>query len=551
MEIMTIDASLLSKMFLAGAKNLESKKEWINALNVFPVPDGDTGTNMTMTIMSAANAVAELDNPDMATLAKAISSGSLRGARGNSGVILSQLLRGFAKTIGSYNEINVEILSVAFEKAVETAYKAVMKPKEGTILTVARGASDKALELVGTTEDIAVFAEAVIAEAEAVLAKTPDMLPVLKQAGVVDSGGQGLVECMKGAYDVLMGKEVDYTVVAPVVKKNIEVTTSDEEIKFGYCTEFFIKLEKPMKDSEVKKYKSYLESIGDSIVVVADDDIVKTHVHTNDPGNALQAALKHGQLSSIKIDNMREEHHEKLIKESEKKAALEEAKAPAEPEKEMGFVAVATGDGLCSIFKELGVDYMIEGGQTMNPSIEDILDAANKVNAKTVFVLPNNKNIILAANQAAEISEDKQIVVIPTKKIPQGITALISFDPDASVEENTENMTAEIANVKTGEVTYAVRDTMIDDKEIKKDDWMGMGDSGLLSVNADINVAFLEMADAMVDEDSAVFSIYYGEGADEDSANALGDQISEKYPDLEVEISEGGQAVYSYIVSVE
>ncbi|MCF0130581.1 MAG: DAK2 domain-containing protein [Pseudobutyrivibrio sp.] len=550
MEIKTINASLLSKMFLAGAKNLESKKEWINELNVFPVPDGDTGTNMTMTIMSAANAVAELDNPDMKTLSKAISSGSLRGARGNSGVILSQLLRGFAKTIAPYEEISVDVLCEAFQKAVETAYKAVMKPKEGTILTVARGASDKALEMAETTDDIIEFARACIDEAEAVLAKTPDMLPVLKQAGVVDSGGQGLVEFLKGGFDVLMGKEVNYEVVAPSAKKTVDVNTSDEEIKFGYCTEFFIKLEKPMKDSEVKKYKAYLESIGDSIVVVADDDIVKTHVHTNDPGNALQEALKHGQLSSIKIDNMREEHQEKLIKESEKQEALKETVA-SEPEKEMGFVAVATGDGLCSIFKELGVDYMIEGGQTMNPSIDDILCACEKVNAKTVFVLPNNKNIILAANQAAEISENKNIVVIPTKKIPQGITALISFDPDASVEDNTENMISEISNVKTGEVTYAVRDTMIDDKEIKKDDFMGMGDSGLLSVNADINVAFEEMVDAMIDEDSAVLSIYYGEGADEASATALGNKISEKYSDIEVEISEGGQAVYSYIVSVE
>ena len=550
MEIKTINASLLSKMFLAGAKNLESKKEWINELNVFPVPDGDTGTNMTMTIMSAANAVAELDNPDMKTLSKAISSDSLRGARGNSGVILSQLLRGFAKTIAPYEEISVDVLCEAFQKAVETAYKAVMKPKEGTILTVARGASDKALEMAETTDDIIEFARACIDEAEAVLAKTPDMLPVLKQAGVVDSGGQGLVEFLKGGFDVLMGKEVNYEVVAPSAKKTVDVNTSDEEIKFGYCTEFFIKLEKPMKDSEVKKYKAYLESIGDSIVVVADDDIVKTHVHTNDPGNALQEALKHGQLSSIKIDNMREEHQEKLIKESEKQEALKETVA-SEPEKEMGFVAVATGDGLCSIFKELGVDYMIEGGQTMNPSIDDILCACEKVNAKTVFVLPNNKNIILAANQAAEISENKNIVVIPTKKIPQGITALISFDPDASVEDNTENMISEISNVKTGEVTYAVRDTMIDDKEIKKDDFMGMGDSGLLSVNADINVAFEEMVDAMIDEDSAVLSIYYGEGADEASATALGNKISEKYSDIEVEISEGGQAVYSYIVSVE
>lgn len=552
MEIKTIDASLLSKMFLSGAKNLEAKKEWINELNVFPVPDGDTGTNMTMTIMSAAKAVADLTDADMKTLSKAISSGSLRGARGNSGVILSQLLRGFTKVISDYDEVNVEILNEAFAKAVETAYKAVMKPKEGTILTVARGAADKAAEIAPATTDIVEFAELVIAEAEDVLSKTPDMLPVLKQAGVVDSGGQGLVEVLKGAYDALIGKEVDYTIEIEKKEETAKTSTasSDVDIKFGYCTEFFIKLEKPMKEYEIKEYKAYLESIGDSIVVVADDETVKTHVHTNEPGNALQKALTHGQLSGIKIDNMREEHEEKLFKESEKQAALKEDK-PTEPAKEMGFVSVATGDGLTSIFTELGCDYMIQGGQTMNPSTDDILSAVEKVNAKTVFVLPNNKNIILAANQAAAISDEKKIVVIPTKTIPQGITALISFDADATVEDNEAAMTAEIANVKTGQVTYAVRDTMIDDKEIKKDDFMGMGDSGLLSVNADINVAFLEMVDAMVSDDSSVVSIYYGEGSDQSKAEALGSAIEEKYPDLEVEISEGGQAVYSYIVSVE
>ena len=557
MEIRTIDASLFAKMFLAGAQNLESKKDWINELNVFPVPDGDTGTNMTMTIMSAAKAVAELDNPDMKTLSKAISSGSLRGARGNSGVILSQLLRGFTKIVSNYDEVDIPILIEAFDKAVETAYKAVMKPKEGTILTVARGAADKAAEMADATDDIVEFAEAVIAEAEAVLAQTPEMLPVLKQAGVVDSGGQGLVEVLKGGLDVLEGKEIDYSSIAAEAAPKEEKTAepaAEADIKFGYCTEFFIKIDKPLKEYEVKEYKKYLESIGDSIVVVADESTVKTHVHTNEPGNALQKALTYGQLSGIKIDNMREEHQEKLFKESEKAQAeqkAEEPAAPAGPAKEMGFVSIATGEGLTSIFTELGCDYMIPGGQTMNPSTDDILSAVEKVNAKTIFVLPNNKNIILAANQAAAIVEGKKIVVIPTKTIPQGITALISFDPDASVEDNEATMTSEISNVKTGQVTYAVRDTMIDDKEIKKDDFMGMGDSGLLSVNADITVAFLEMIDAMVDDDSSVVSIYYGEGTDEEKAGALGSQIEEKYPDLEVEISEGGQAVYSYIVSVE
>ncbi len=553
MEIKTIDASLLSKMFLSGAYNLESKKEWINELNVFPVPDGDTGTNMTMTIMSAAKAVSDLEACDMKSVSKAISSGSLRGARGNSGVILSQLLRGFTKVVAAHDEVDVPVLKEAFEKAVETAYKAVMKPKEGTILTVARGAADKAVEIAETTDDIVVFSEAVIAEAEAVLAQTPEMLPVLKQAGVVDSGGQGLVEVLKGAYDALMGKEIDYSALTSdnaSQPAKVAAPVDEAEIKFGYCTEFFIKLEAPLKEYQVKEYKAFLESIGDSIAVIADEDAVKTHVHTNDPGLALQEALKHGQLSGVKIDNMREEHEERLFKAQELKEAETES-VPAEPAKDMGFVSIATGHGLTAIFNELGCDAMIAGGQTMNPSTDDILSAVEQVNAKTIFVLPNNKNIILAANQAAAICEDKKIIVIPTKTIPQGITALISFDPDASVEDNEANMTAEISNVKTGQVTYAVRDTMIDDKEIKKDDFMGMGDSGLLSVNADISVAFLEMIDAMVDEDSSVVSIYWGEGADQDKAEALGTAIEEKYPDLEVEISEGGQAVYSYICSVE
>ena len=559
MEINTINASQLSKMFLAGAKNLESKKEWINELNVFPVPDGDTGTNMTMTIMSAAKEVSALDNPDMKTLAKAISSGSLRGARGNSGVILSQLLRGFTKVIADVNEIDVDILCEAIQRAVETAYKAVMKPKEGTILTVARGAADKALELVETTDDIVFFVDEVIKEADRVLARTPDMLPVLKQAGVVDSGGQGLMQVLKGAQDALLGKEIDYTIEdAPtagsgVIKISAE---TEQEIKFGYCTEFIIVLNKPLTSKQEKEYKSFLESIGDSIVVVADDEIVKTHVHTNDPGLAIQTALTHGSLSRIKIDNMREEHQERLIKDAEKQAALqaqekEEDKQEVSIDKEMGFVAVSIGEGLGQIFTELGVDHMIEGGQTMNPSTEDVLDAIMKVPAKTVFVLPNNKNIILAANQAATLCEDREVVVLPTKTIPQGITALINFIPEQSVEENKERMLEEINNVKTGQVTYAVRDTVIDDKEITEGDYMGIGDAGILSVNADISAAFTEMVAAMVSEDSAIVSVYYGEDVTEEDAQALASAIEEQFPDLEVELQMGGQPVYYYIVSVE
>lgn len=565
MEITSINSKLLARMFLAGAKNLDSKKDWINELNVFPVPDGDTGTNMTMTIMSAAKEVSSLTEPTMAELAKAISSGSLRGARGNSGVILSQLFRGFCKVIKEYDEIDVTILCEACQKAVETAYKAVMKPKEGTILTVAKGAAEKALELSDETEDVVTFVEEVIKQAEYVLDQTPEMLPVLKQAGVVDSGGQGLVQVLKGAYDALIGKEIDYTIEgAPTGAAPAKISAETEaEIKFGYCTEFIIVLNAPMSDNEEHAYKAFLESIGDSIVVVADDEIVKTHVHTNDPGLALQKALTFGSLSKIKIDNMREEHQEKLIKDSQKLAAQQKAEEEAYeaacadektnnmPAKEMGFVSVSIGEGMNEVFRGLGVDYLIEGGQTMNPSTEDMLNAIEHVNAKTVFILPNNKNIIMAANQAVDLVEDKQIIVIPTKTIPQGITALVNYIPDHSAEENKEQMMAEIENVKTGQVTYAVRDTEIDGKTIKQNDFMGIGDKSILSVGTDLRATALEMVDAMVDEDSAIVSIYFGSDSDEDSANELAAAIEEKYPDVEVEVNDGGQPIYYYVISVE
>lgn len=565
MEITSINSKLLARMFLAGAKNLDSKKDWINELNVFPVPDGDTGTNMTMTIMSAAKEVSSLTNPTMVELAKAISSGSLRGARGNSGVILSQLFRGFCKVIKEYDEIDVTILCEACQKAVETAYKAVMKPKEGTILTVAKGAAEKALELSDETEDVVTFVEEVIKQAEYVLDQTPEMLPVLKQAGVVDSGGQGLVQVLKGAYDALIGKEIDYTIEgAPTGAAPAKISAETEaEIKFGYCTEFIIVLNAPMSDNEEHAYKAFLESIGDSIVVVADDEIVKTHVHTNDPGLALQKALTFGSLSKIKIDNMREEHQKKLIKDSQKLAAQQKAEEEAYeaaqadekinnmPAKEMGFVSVSIGEGMNEVFRGLGVDYLIEGGQTMNPSTEDMLNAIEHVNAKTVFILPNNKNIIMAANQAVDLVEDKQIIVIPTKTIPQGITALVNYIPDHSAEENKEQMMAEIENVKTGQVTYAVRDTEIDGKTIKQNDFMGIGDKSILSVGTDLRATTLEMVDAMVDEDSAIVSIYFGSDSDEDSANELAAAIEEKYPDVEVEVNDGGQPIYYYVISVE
>lgn len=558
MEVSTINAAVFAKMFLAGAKNLEAKKEWINELNVFPVPDGDTGTNMSMTIMSAAKAVSELENPTMKELAKAISSGSLRGARGNSGVILSQLFRGFTKVIAEYDELDVVILTEAMQKAVETAYKAVMKPKEGTILTVAKGAANKALELCDDTDDIVFFVDEVIKEADHVLSKTPDMLPVLKQAGVVDSGGQGLVQVLKGGYDSLIGKEIDYSIEGSAASAGVMKITAETEadIKFGYCTEFIIVLNQPLTEKQEHEYKGFLESIGDSIVVVADDEIVKTHVHTNDPGLALQEALKHGSLSKIKIDNMREEHQEKLIKDAEKLAKeqkeeeTKEEKAE-EPRKEMGFISVSIGAGVNEIFNGLGVDYIIEGGQTMNPSTEDMLNAIDHVNADNIFILPNNKNIVLAANQAASLVEDKKIIVIPTKTIPQGITALINFIPDQSAEENAERMTEELENVKTGQVTYAVRDTVIDDKEIKQGDYMGIGDKSILAVGKDIKSTTEDMVAEMIDEESAIICIYYGEEVTEEDANALGASLEEKYPEVEVEIHFGGQPIYYYVISVE
>lgn len=555
----TIDAGLLAKMFLAGAKNLEVKKEWINELNVFPVPDGDTGTNMTLTIMSAVKEVNSLTEVNMYNLSKAISSGSLRGARGNSGVILSQLLRGFTKKIRDYEELNAEILAEAMEKAVETAYKAVMKPKEGTILTVAKGAAEKAAELAPESEDLNAFIEDVLTHAEYVLSQTPEMLPVLKEAGVVDSGGQGLLTVLQGAYDAFLGKEIDLNFEMPEAKTEFVRPSkeTEKEIKFGYCTEFIIMLEHPLPDEEVYAFKDFLNGIGDSIVLVADDELVKVHVHTNDPGKAISKALTYGQLTRMKIDNMREEHQERLIKNAEKIAAqqAEEDKkrkeAEKQPPKENGFIAVSIGEGIKEIFQGLGVDYLIEGGQTMNPSTEDMLTAIEQVNAKNIFILPNNKNIILAANQAKAMTEDKNIIVVPTKTVPQGITAMISYVPEKSAEENEEAMTEGIQMVKTGQVTYAVRDTHIDEKEIHQGDIMGLGDHGLLAVGQDILAVAEETIRAMVDEDSELISIYYGEDMSEEDAESLGEKIEQAYPDCDVEVNYGGQPIYYCVVSVE
>jgi len=545
-----INAELLSKMFLAGAGNIEAKKEYINELNVFPVPDGDTGTNMSLTIMAAAKEVAAMENPTMAELAKAISSGSLRGARGNSGVILSQLFRGFSKVIKETEEIDVETLAKACVKAKETAYKAVMKPKEGTILTVARGIADKAEELQRRTKDLEEFIPKLIEHAEEVLAQTPEMLPVLKEAGVVDSGGQGLLEVIKGAYDAFLGKEVDYSQIQPVASGTTTKVSPEvnAEIKFGYCTEFIIMLEKEFSDNDELEFKAYLESIGDSIVCVADDDVVKIHVHTNDPGLAIQRALTYGQLTRMKIDNMREEHQEKVIREAEKQA---QEQKKTEPEKEYGFIAVSIGEGLNTIFKELGVDYIIEGGQTMNPSTDDMLNAIDAVNARNIFILPNNKNITLAANQAKSLVEDKNIIVIPTKTVPQGITAIINFAPDVSAEENEEVMLEVIDTVKTGQVTYAVRDTSIDGKEIHTDDIMGIGDHGILSVGTDIAATTIELFKEIADEDSELISIYYGEDVSEEDASALAEEVEKMFPSADVDLQFGGQPIYYYVVSVE
>ncbi len=560
MATKSINVEMLAKMFLAGAHNIEAKKEIINELNVFPVPDGDTGTNMSLTIMAAAKEVAALDKPTMKDLAKAISSGSLRGARGNSGVILSQLLRGFTKSIREESKIDVTALAAACSRARETAYKAVMKPKEGTILTVASGISEKAMQMAQETDDLEVFLPAVIEYAEEVLKKTPDMLPVLKEAGVVDSGGQGLLEVIRGAYDAFLGKEIDYSEITPSVKASVKAATPEEaDIKFGYCTEFIILVEKEFTEKDEQDFKAYLSSIGDSIVCVADDDVVKIHVHTNDPGLAIQKALGFGQLSRMKIDNMREEHQEKLIRDAEKLAKeqaqkeqeTKEAKKSDEPRKPMGFITVSIGEGINGIFKELGADYIIEGGQTMNPSTEDMLNAIEQVNADAVFILPNNKNIVLAANQAKALVEDKEIIVIPTKTVPQGITAIINFMADADVKTNEETMLEEIRHVKTGQVTYAVRDTHIDDKEIHEGDIMGIGDKGILAVGKDVEDTALELLGVLVDEESELISLYYGEEVSEKDAEGFIARIEEAYPDLDVDAHFGGQPIYYYVLAVE
>lgn len=562
MTTTSIDAGMVKEIFLAGAANLEAKKEWINDLNVFPVPDGDTGTNMTLTIMSASKEVSNIETPDMESLAKAISSGSLRGARGNSGVILSQLLRGFTKVIREYDAIDSRVLSLAFEKAVETAYKAVMKPKEGTILTVARGMSEKMTELAPKISDIKKLLGLVIEYGDEVLNYTPELLPVLKQAGVVDSGGQGLMQLMKGAYDALMGNKVDYSNVIsesrPAAAKETTVAkgTEDVNIEFGYCTEFIVNIEKKYGEKEEAAFKAFLESIGNSIVIVSDDEMVKVHVHTNHPGLAFEEGLKYGSLSKMKVDNMREEHEERLIANASKAAGDNKETEHKEEAEEIvnekyGFISVSAGDGLTEIFKCLGVNYVIEGGQTMNPSTEDMLNAIENVHADNIFILPNNSNIILAANQAQSIVEDKNVIVVPTKTVPQGISALLAYSEEAAPEDNFNAMSEEIARVKSGSVTYAVRDTEVDDKVIRQGDIMGIGDKTILSVGQNISEVTKDLIDNLMDDDSELISIYYGNDIEEASAEELAKQIEEAYPDADVELNYGGQPIYYYIVSVE
>jgi len=575
MPLTTINAELLKTAFISGANNISNKKEYINELNVFPVPDGDTGTNMTLTIMSAVAEVNEVKEPTMANLAKAISGGSLRGARGNSGVILSQILRGFCREIKDGKEINQECLANGFARAVETAYKAVMKPKEGTILTVARAMAEKAAEIINEYEDINDYLEQIIIYGDEALAGTPELLPVLKEAGVVDSGGQGLIEIIKGMHLGLQGTPValEDSDNGPKLARgaglleaipsrltgsgNDHISTAD--IKFGYCTEFIVLLDNPVSDDEVEKIKEYLLTLGDSLVCVADDEVIKIHVHTNHPGKAFEKGLEYGQLTRCKVDNMREEHNERVFMANEmhyvdspkaEEPAVEETTFD-EPPKKYGFVAVSAGDGMSTIFEEIGVDYVIHGGQTMNPSTDDILSAIKHVNAENVYILPNNKNIVLAANQASDICEDKKIFVIPSSTIPQGIAAMLSYNEAAEPEENLENMKSALGDVKTGEVTFAIRDTSVEGKEIRKNNIMGISDNGIDVVGTEVDQVTKDLVESLVDEDSGLITLYYGEDISEEDANALSDYLAEKYEDLDVDVRFGGQPIYYYILSVE
>ena len=564
MDTHNIDAKAFQKLFLAGANRINEQKEYINELNVFPVPDGDTGTNMSLTILSAAKEVEKISEPTISSLCKAISGGSLRGARGNSGVILSQLFRGFTKAVSKADSLGKEEIAAGFARAVETAYKAVMKPKEGTILTVAKGMAEKAEELSESDLSLIAYCEAIVSCGYEVLARTPDMLPVLKEAGVVDSGGQGLMEVLQGVLDALTGKVTDVVipegpaVAVPVTPAKSGDYVPPADIKFGYCTEFIIMLEHPLSSEEEQELKEYFLGMGDSLVLVADDEICKVHVHTNHPGQAFEKALTYGPLSNMKVDNMRLEHEEKLIKDAEKVAArqreeeeLARQEAKKQPPKKMGFIAVSIGEGLSEIFKDLGVDYLIEGGQTMNPSTEDMLEAIDHVNAENIFILPNNKNIILAAEQAAKLTAEKRIIVLPTKTIPPGISAMVGYMPELDVEENIDSMEECYQNIMSGQVTYAVRDTTINGRTIRNGDIMGINDEGIQAVGSDVEQTTLDLISKMVDADSELISLYYGETVTKEQAAALTAKVEGRFPDVEVETNFGGQPIYYYMVSVE
>ena len=550
----------LKKAFLAGANQLNAKKDLINELNVFPVPDGDTGTNMTMTILSAAREVNSVEGDKLKDILKAMSGGALRGARGNSGVILSQLIRGFTKELAEGGDIDSLTLAKAFQRAVETAYKAVMKPKEGTILTVAKGMADKIMELSLTEEEILPLMEKVYAHGEEVLEHTPELLPVLKEAGVVDSGGAGLMAVMEGALRSLRGEKIvldlelkESGAVSALVgerKNRGEISTAD--IRFGYCTEFMVNGDHAFTDDEVDALRSYLNGIGDSIVCFSDEEMIKVHVHTNHPGEAFEKGLSMGYLSKMKVDNMRLEHHELLIEDASRIAAMEkldEEQVKPTERKAFGFVAVCSGEGLENIFRDLGVDQVVSGGQSMNPSTEDLVKAVEKINAEHIYILPNNKNIILAAEQVSSILEEQPITVLRSTTIPQGISALIAFQEEASPEENTKNMTESLKAVSSGEITYAVRDTTIDGREIHSGDILFLGDNGLLSVGKDILSAVKEALPKM--GEGEILSLYYGEDVKAEDAEALVSEIQKDYPNLEIELQNGGQAVYYYLVSLE
>ena len=565
----TIDARLLAEMFFAGAANLEANKEWINELNVFPVPDGDTGTNMTLTIKSAVNEVSALGNTDsMKDICKAMSSGSLRGARGNSGVILSQLIRGFGKVAKAETALTIPVLAEAFDRAVETAYKAVMKPKEGTILTVAKGAALKSRELADAGEEnLEVFLGAVLEEAEKVLAHTPELLPVLKEAGVVDSGGQGLVQVMKGAYDRFLGKEIDYSALIEKEEPGEEAepekeAQEQEALRFIYKMRMTVLMTKKPSSRDQKEYLEFLKSLGDRVKCAMEGDILHVKVQTNDPGLIIQRSQKFGELGEVRLINLKETDSAGKTAPAEKSGS--KPKAPAEPvkqakeqeaakqpRKDVGFITVSVGEGIKEIFRGLGVDYVISGGQTMNPSTDDVLKAVESVNADVIFVLPNNKNIIMAANQAASLTTDKKVVVVPTTTVPQGITAVINYMPDLDAEANKANMFEEIGSVHSAEITYAVRDTEISGIAIHQGDIMGIGDEGILTTGSNVEDVTFESLKMIVEEDTEIISIYYGEDVTEEDAEKLRTRAAEAFPSCDVELQYGGQPIYFYILSAE